>query len=138
MGARPHLDGISGVHTHMTNSLNTPVEAFEHSYPARIVRYSLRPNSGGAGENRGGDGVIREIRFLSRTQVTVLSDRRNFSPYGQSGGHDGMAGSNSIRYADGRVQRMPGKFTAWLDPGDVLSIETPGGGGWGVPRGSPQ
>ena len=118
----------------MTNSLNTPVEAFEHSYPARIVRYSLRRNSGGSGESRGGDGVIREIRFLSRTQVTVLSDRRNFSPYGQSGGGDGMPGSNSIRYADGRVQRMPGKFTAWLDPGDVLSIETPGGGGWGQGR----
>jgi len=134
MGARPHLAGISGVHTHMTNSLNTPVEAFEHSYPARIVRYSLRRNSGGAGESRGGDGVIREIRFLSRVQVTVLSDRRNFPPYGQSGGGDGMSGSNSIRYADGRVQRMPGKFTLWLDPGDVLSIETPGGGGWGAPR----
>jgi N-methylhydantoinase B len=133
MGARPHLDGISGVHTHMTNSLNTPVEAFEHTYPARIVRYSLRRNSGGAGESRGGDGVIREIRFLARTQVTVLSDRRKFSPYGQNGGSEGKAGSNSIRYADGRVQRMPGKFTAWLGPGDVLSIETPGGGGWGVP-----
>jgi len=134
MGARPHLDGISGVHTHMTNSLNTPVEAFEHSYPARIVRYSLRRNSGGAGESRGGDGVIREIRFLSRTQVTVLSDRRNFSPYGQNGGGEGKAGSNSIRYADGRVQQMPGKFTVWLGPGDVLSIETPGGGGWGQGR----
>ena len=80
MGARPHLDGLSGVHTHMTNSLNTPVEAFEHSYPARVVRYGLRRDSGGAGLNRGGDGVVREIRFLSRTQVTVLSDRRRFRP----------------------------------------------------------
>jgi N-methylhydantoinase B len=131
MGARPHLDGISGVHTHMTNSLNTPVEAFEHSYPARIVRYSLRRDSGGTGSSRGGDGVIREIRFLSRTQVTVLSDRRRLPPHGQNGGGDGLAGRNSVRHADGGIQEMPGKFTAWLEAGDVLSIETPGGGGWG-------
>jgi N-methylhydantoinase B len=131
MGARPHLDGISAVHTHMTNSLNTPVEAFEYSYPARIVRYSLRRNSGGAGSNRGGDGVVREIRFLSRTQVTVLSDRRKFSPPGENGGSPGMPGVNAIRRADGRVESMPGKFAAWLEEGDVLLIETPGGGGWG-------
>ncbi|HET9217724.1 MAG TPA: hydantoinase B/oxoprolinase family protein [Terriglobia bacterium] len=131
MGARPHLDGISGVHTHMTNSLNTPVEAFEHSYPAEILRYGLRHDSGGHGQSRGGDGVIREIRFLSRTQVTVLSDRRRFPPYGQNGGGDARAGRNAIRRVDGRVEEMPGKFTAWLEPGDVLLIETPGGGGWG-------
>ena len=131
MGARPHLDGISGVHTHMTNSLNTPVEAFEHAYPARIVRYSLRRNSGGNGISRGGDGVVREIRFLSRTQVTVLSDRRRLCPPGQNGGGDGEAGRNVIRRADGRTEEVPGKFTAWLDAGDTLSIETPGGGGWG-------
>jgi len=134
MGARPGLDGISGVHTHMTNSLNTPVEAFEHSYPARIVRYSLRPNSGGTGSNRGGDGVVREIRFLSRTQVTVLSDRRRLPPHGENGGASGLVGRNAIRHADGRVQEMPGKFTTLLDAGDVLSIETPGGGGWGALR----
>jgi len=131
MGARPHLDGISGVHTHMTNSMNTPVEAFEHSYPARIVRYALRRNSGGEGLSRGGDGVIREIRFLSRTQVTVLSDRRVFPPFGLNGGEDGLRGYNTIRRADGLIEEMPGKFTAWLEPGDVLSIATPGGGGWG-------
>jgi len=132
MGARPHLDGISGVHTHMTNSLNTPVEAFEYSYPARVVRYALRRNSGGAGLSRGGDGVVRAIRFLSRTQVTVLSDRRRFQPPGERGGEAGKSGRNTILRADGRVQEMPGKFTAWLEPGDVLSIETPGGGGWGA------
>jgi N-methylhydantoinase B len=132
MGARPQLDGISGVHTHMTNSLNTPVEAFEHGYPARVERYSLRPNSGGAGRSRGGDGVIREIRFLARTQVTVLSDRRKHPPYGLNGGRDGKPGRNAIFHANGEVQHMPGKFTAWLEAGDMLSIETPGGGGWGV------
>ena len=89
MGARPTMDGISGVHTHMTNSMNTPVEALEHSYPVRVVRYSLRPNSGGAGKHRGGDGVIREMKFLTKAQVTVLSDRRKFSPYGLSGGQPG-------------------------------------------------
>ena len=111
MGARPHLDGISGVHTHMTNSMNTPVEAFEHSYPARIVRYSLRRNSGGAGRNRGGDGVVREIRFLSRTQVTVLSDRRRVSALrSRTVEQDGKPGRNAIRRADGR------------DPGDAGKI----------------
>jgi N-methylhydantoinase B len=131
MGARPHLEGISGVHTHMTNSLNTPVEAFEHSYPARVIRYGLRRGSGGAGKNRGGDGVVREIRFLSRTQVTVLSDRRKVAPYGLSGGRSGSPGRNSIVRAKGGRQEMPSKFTALLEAGDVLSIETPGGGGWG-------
>jgi N-methylhydantoinase B len=131
MGARPRLDGISGVHTHMTNSLNTPIEAFEHIYPARIIRYALRRNSGGDGRSRGGDGVVRAIRFLSPAQVTVLSDRRRFRPYGQSGGADGLPGRNTIVRADGQVQEMPGKFTARLEAGDVLSIETPGGGGWG-------
>ncbi len=131
MGARPHLDGLSGVHTHMTNSLNTPVEAFEHSYPARVVRYGLRPGSGGKGKNRGGDGVVREIQFLSRTQVTVLSDRRRFPPYGLSGGRPGKPGVNTVIRSDGSVQKMPAKFTAWLEAGDTLSIETPGGGGWG-------
>jgi 5-oxoprolinase (ATP-hydrolysing) len=131
MGARPHLDGISGVHTHMTNSLNTPVEAFENSYPARIVRYGLRRNSGGSGRSTGGDGVVREIRFLSRTQVTVLSDRRKIAPYGLSGGGSGKAGRNAVIRSGGRVEEMPAKFAAWLEANDTLVIETPGGGGWG-------
>lgn len=133
MGARPHLDGVSAVHTHMTNSLNTPVEAFENSYPARIVRYGLRRGSGGKGRSRGGDGVVREIRFLARTQVTVLSDRRRIPPYGLSGGEAGKPGVNAVVHADGRRQEMPAKFTTWLDSGDILAIETPGGGGWGEP-----
>src|SRR3989442_2918558 len=82
MGARPTMDGLSGVHTHMTNSMNTPIEALEHAYPVRLLRYSLRRHSGGRGKWRGGDGVIREIRFLTKAQVTLLSDRRKFGPYG--------------------------------------------------------
>src|SRR5207248_6231011 len=93
MGARPNADGISGVHTHMTNSLNTPVEALEYAYPVRVRRYSYRRNSGGQGKFRGGDGLIREIELLADAQVTLLSDRRKFQPYGLAGGEPGEPGS---------------------------------------------
>ena len=131
MGARPAMDGLSGVHTHMTNSLNTPVEALEHGYPVRVVRYSLRRGSGGGGRWRGGDGVIREIRFLTKAQVTLLSDRRRFPPYGLHGGEPGACGANALIRGANR-QPLPSKFTRWVEPGDTISIETPGGGGWGV------
>src|SRR5215813_8388432 len=132
MGARPTMDGLSGVHTHMTNSLNTPIEALEHAYPIRVARYSLRRGSGGRGKWRGGDGVIREVRFLTKAQVTLLSDRRKFGPYGLHGGEQGTRGSNVLT-RDGTRDELPSKFTRWVGPGDVLSIETPGGGGWGEP-----
>src|SRR5205809_2336296 len=131
MGARPTMDGISGVHTHMTNSMNTPVEALEHAYPIRVMRYSLRPRSGGNGKWRGGDGVIREVRFLNKTQITVLSDRRKFPPYGLNGGDSGQQGSNILIRNDGRNQQLPSKFTTWVEAGNILSIQSPGGGGWG-------
>jgi N-methylhydantoinase B/oxoprolinase/acetone carboxylase alpha subunit len=131
MGARPTMAGISGVHTHMTNSMNTPVEAFEHAYPIRVRRYSLRPGSGGEGKHKGGDGVIREIQFLTRAQLTVISDRRKFSPYGLHGGKSGQPGRNVVNRTDGSRTELPSKFTTWVDAGDILSIETPGGGGWG-------
>jgi len=131
MGARPTMDGLSGIHTHMTNSMNTPVEALEHSYPVRVARYSLRRNSGGAGKHRGGDGVIREMKFLTKAQVTVLSDRRKFPPYGLSGGQPGALGVNIVIRKDGRKENLPSKFTMWVEPGDTVSIQTPGGGGWG-------
>jgi N-methylhydantoinase B len=131
MGARPTMDGLSGVHTHMTNSLNTPVEALEHAYPIRVLRYSLRPRSGGQGKFRGGDGVIREIRFLAKAQVTLLSDRRKFAPYGLNGGKCGAVGSNTLTRFGGRPEELPSKFTTWVKAGDTLSIKTPGGGGWG-------
>ena len=131
MGARPTLDGLSGVHTHMTNSLNTPIEALEHAYPIRVVRYSLRSGSGGRGKFRGGDGVIRQLRFLTKAQVTLLSDRRRFSPYGLHGGEGGVAGRNILIRNSGVAEDLPSKFTTSVQPGDVLSIETPGGGGWG-------
>ncbi len=133
MGARPTMDGISGVHTHMTNSMNTPVEVLEYAYPIRVQRYALRPRSGGAGRWRGGDGVVREVRFLTRAEVTVLSERRRFRPYGLSGGSPGSAGRNRITREDGSVDRLPSKFTTSVSAGDVLTLETPGGGGWGAP-----
>ena len=131
MGARPNLDGLSGVHTHMTNSLNTPIEALEHAYPIQMMRYSLRPDSGGRGHSRGGRGIIRELRFLTKAQVTVLSDRRKFAPYGLNGGGPGALGSNELIRDGGLREELPSKFTTWVQRGDILSIQTPGGGGWG-------
>jgi len=131
MGARPTMDGLSGVHTHMTNSLNTPVEALEHAYPIRIQRYSLRPDSGGRGKWRGGDGIVRRVQFLTKAQITVLSDRRRFSPYGLQGGEPAAPGCNTLIRVNGNQEQLPSKFTRWVEPGDILLIETPGGGGWG-------
>ncbi|PYS31408.1 MAG: 5-oxoprolinase [Acidobacteria bacterium] len=131
MGARPTMDGLSGVHTHMTNSMNTPVEALEHAYPVRMLRYSLRPESGGQGKCRGGDGVIRELRFLTKAQITVLSDRRKFPPYGLNGGEPGQRGMNVLIRKDGRREELPSKFSTAVEAGDILSIQSPGGGGWG-------
>ena len=131
MGARPTADGLSGVHTHMTNSLNTPVEALEHVCPVRVMRYSLRRGSGGRGQWRGGDGVIREVQFLTKGQITLLSDRRKFAPYGLNGGEPGAAGSNILVRSNGYEEQLPSKFMAWVQPGDILTIHTPGGGGWG-------
>jgi N-methylhydantoinase B len=96
MGARPTADGLSGVHTHMTNSLNTPIEALEAAYPVRVRRYSLRRDSGGKGQFRGGDGIIREIEFLTDVRASILSDRRRLQPYGLAGGRPGEAGRNEL------------------------------------------
>jgi N-methylhydantoinase B len=132
MGARPNADGISGVHTHMTNSLNTPVEALEYAYPFRVRRYSYRPNSGGKGKFHGGDGLIREIELLADAQVTLLSDRRKFQPYGLAGGKPGAPGS-AIHISGQTSQPIAAKSSVLAKKGDVISIETPGGGGWGNP-----
>jgi len=129
-GARPNSDGVSGVHTHMTNSLNTPVEALEYAYPFRVLRYSYRRNSGGAGRFRGGDGLIREIEFLEPAQVTLLTERRGFAPYGLHGGGDGAKGRN-ILIEHGIEKELPGKCNMQVNAGAILRIETPGGGGWG-------
>ena len=131
MGARPGMDGISGVHTHMTNSLNTPAEALEYSYPLRVMKYALRAGSGGNGKHRGGDGIIREMEVLTDTTVTLLADRRKSRPYGLAGGDDGAPGRTEILRADGSTELMPSKGSTRLRRGERVRIETPGGGGWG-------
>jgi N-methylhydantoinase B len=130
MGARPNLDGISAIHTHMTNSWNTPVEVFEQTYPVRVRSYSIRKNSGGAGKFLGGDGIIREMELLTATQVAVLSDRRERGPYGLNGGLAGKRGKNEL-LRKGKTMTLPGKCAFNADAGNILRIETPGGGGWG-------
>jgi N-methylhydantoinase B len=131
MGARPGKAGVSGVHTHMTNSLNTPAEALEYAYPLRVRRYSLRTGSGGNGKHRGGDGIVREIEVLTDCSVTLLADRRTRGPWGLAGGGDGAPGTASVIRHDGSVETMPGKFSTRLRAGERIRIESPGGGGWG-------
>jgi N-methylhydantoinase B len=133
MGARPNKPGVSGVHTHMTNSLNTPAEALEYAYPLRVRKYSLRPSSGGRGKHRGGDGIVREIEVLTDAEVTLLSDRRLRAPYGLSGGRSGSLGRTTIIRNDGSTETLPGKFSSRLRKGERIRVETPGGGGWGKP-----
>jgi N-methylhydantoinase B len=132
MGARPGKPGVSGVHTHMTNSLNTPAEALEYAYPLRVRRYSLRTGSGGSGKHRGGDGIVREIEVLTDCSVTLLADRRTRGPWGLAGGGDGAPGTASVIHHDGSVEEMPGKFSTRLRAGERIRIESPGGGGWGT------
>jgi N-methylhydantoinase B len=131
MGARPDRDGVSGVHTHMTNSLNTPAEALEYAYPLRVTRYSLRQGSGGQGKFRGGDGIVREIELLADAEVTLLADRRSRGPYGLQGAADGAAGKTEIIRHDGSRETLPGKTSVRLKKGERIRIESPGGGGWG-------
>ncbi len=136
MGARPTADGISAVHTHMTNSLNTPIEALEYAYPLRIRRYAIRRNSGGRGHARGGDGTIREIELLTDAKVSLLADRRKTAPYGLHGGEDGKRGLAQLitPVAKGKTKKkkLPGKFSLSVNKGDRIVIETPGGGGCGT------
>jgi len=130
MGARPAADGMSGVHTHMTNSLNTPAEALEYAYPLRVREYRLRKGSGGGGKQRGGDGVVREIETLVPARMSLLCDRRKRGPYGLFGGKDGAVGINAI-IREGRARSVTSKGSHELKPGDRIRIETPGGGGHG-------
>jgi N-methylhydantoinase B len=131
MGARPDRDGVSGVHTHMTNSLNTPAEALEYAYPLRVTRYSLRQSSGGDGKFRGGNGIVREIELLSDAEVTLLADRRSRGPYGLNGASDGAPGKTEAIHLDGSRATLPGKTSLRLKKGERIRIESPGGGGWG-------
>jgi N-methylhydantoinase B len=133
-GASAAHDGVSGIHTHMTNSLNTPAEALEYSYPFRVTMYALRTGSGGEGDHRGGDGIVREVELLTDATVTMLADRRRTRPYGLAGGGDAAAGRTEIVRRDGSVESMPGKASRQVRRGERIRVETPGGGGWGSTR----
>ena len=130
MGASSQADGDSGIHTHMTNTLNTPIEALETYFPVRVKEYRLRRGSGGQGKFRGGDGIIRSLEMLADCQVTMLSERRRYPPCGLRGGSAGKTGNNFLVVKGGR-KKLAGKFSLSLSKGDVIRIETPGGGGWG-------
>ena len=130
LGGSPTSPGASGHHAHMTNSLNTPVEALEYAYPLRMVRYALRRGSGGDGLHRGGDGLVREIQLLADSRVTLLADRRQTRPWGLAGGEDGAPGRTTL-VRKGAEQVLPGKCSLELACGDRLIIDSPGGGGWG-------
>ncbi len=132
-GGLPFRSGMSGVHTHMTNTLNTPVEALEVAYPLRVEEYRLRPGSGGAGHHPGGDGIRRAIRFLGeKGTASLISDRRRLRPRGLAGGGDGLPGRNLLLRGAQEIS-LPSKVTLGLRRGDVIVVETPGGGGWGPP-----
>ena len=129
-GAGPGGPGASGVHVHMSNTRNTPVEVLEYAYPLRVERYALRVGSGGAGLHPGGAGLQRDLRFLAPVRVTVLSERRRLAPWGLQGGGPGTPGENVVEI-DGVATALPAKFTLDLPAGALLSVRSPGGGGWG-------
>jgi N-methylhydantoinase B len=132
MGAGPGGDGLSGVHTHMSNSLNTPVEALEHAYPFRVMRYGLRRGTGGRGLHSGGDGLRRDLMLFGPAQVALLCERRVNGPPGARGGDAGTPGAN-VLIRNGEEKSLPGKATFFAEAGDIISIRSPGGGGWGAP-----
>jgi N-methylhydantoinase B len=132
MGARPNADGPSAIHSHMTNTLNTPAEALEYAYPLRVLRYEVRRGSGGSGRFHGGDGIRRDIQVLVDSQVSLLTERRRFAPYGLVGGDSGKPGEN-VLLSKGEEIPLPSKGSLDLEAGDVLSLRTPGGGGYGAP-----
>jgi N-methylhydantoinase B len=125
-GACPNADGPSAVHVAMSNTLTTPVEALELAYPLRVERYALRRGTGGDGKRRGGDGVVRELRVLEDCRLSILSERRTRAPRGAQGGGEGAPGRNLLN-----GEELPAKVTRDLEAGDVVTIETPGGGGHG-------
>ncbi|XP_076146266.1 5-oxoprolinase [Alosa pseudoharengus] len=130
-GAGPGWNGRSGVHSHMTNTRITDPEILEKRYPVILEQFSLRPGSGGVGHYRGGDGVIRKLLFREKVVLSVLTERRSTRPYGLNGGESGEAGLNLLHRADGRVLNLGAKTTVSLEPGDMFSLYTPGGGGYG-------
>ncbi len=133
-GGRPWGPGDDGIQCNMTNTMNTPIEALEITYPLRVERYELREGSAGAGKHRGGEGLVRAIRVLGHeARVSLQSERRRFAPYGLEGGSDGRTGRNYTVKRDGTIVEQKGKASLTLGPDEIVVVETPGGGGWGRP-----
>jgi N-methylhydantoinase B len=133
MGARPGLDGIDGIHCHMTNTLNTPIEAIERAFPVLMTRYELRPDTGGAGQYRGGCGITRAWRLLAGScTLTLLTERVRLAPRGLQGGADGGRAGHAV-WRSGVREALPAKCTLTVQPGDEVEVNTPGGGGLGDP-----
>jgi N-methylhydantoinase B len=132
MGASKNSPGLSAIHSHMTNTRNTPIEAIEYNYPLRVLRYAIRRGSGGVGAMSGGNGIQRDIQLLSNAQITLLSERRRLAPYGMRGGNPGLPGENLLIRGENTIV-LPGKITIEVEKGDIISINTPGGGGYGSP-----
>jgi 5-oxoprolinase (ATP-hydrolysing) len=130
-GAGPGFSGASAVHTHMTNTRITDPEVLETRYPVRLERFVIRKGSGGGGHWRGGDGLIRQYRFLKPVDVSLLTQRRDLAPFGMEGGDPGTKGNNIRVRANGQREELPGATTYSADAGEALIIETPGAGGWG-------
>ena len=130
-GAGPDFDGADAVHTHMTNTLATDPEILEWRFPVILESFSIRHGSGGAGRHRGGDGIIRRVRFREPMTAAIVSGHRRVPPYGMAGGESGKTGHNYVERADGTVDELSGTDKADMDSGDVFVIETPGGGGYG-------
>jgi N-methylhydantoinase B len=131
MGARPNSDGIDGIHCHMTNTLNTPIEAIEREFPLRVVRYELAENTGGAGRHRGGNGLIRSLQLVEGSaRATLLADRHTLQPPGANGGAPGARGRHTLMRR-GAETPLAAKVSLELEPDDVLTVQTPGGGGYG-------
>jgi N-methylhydantoinase B len=129
------LPGQSGIHTGMTNTRNTPIEALERTFPLRVLRYRLRRGSGGAGRASGGEGIERDLQVLEDCTVSLITERRTSRPWGLWGGEPGAPGENWLlpQGDEDRAERLPDKCTIRLKSGDVLRMLTPGGGGWGPP-----
>ena len=134
-GAGPGWDGCSAVHTHMTNSRLTDPEVLEWRYPVRVEEFRVRTGSGGDGAHHGGDGAVRRLRFLEPLTAAIVSSSRRVPPYGLAGGLPGACGRNAVERDGGTVEELPGVAQTRMEPGDVLVIETPGGGGYGAPPG---
>jgi N-methylhydantoinase B len=132
-GARPYRDGQSGIQTGMTNTQNTPIESLHTHYPFRVTSYTLRRGSGGSGRFSGGDGIRREIEFETDATLSLMGERRRNAPWGLGGGEPGALGEDWLIHASGDKERLAGKTTVTVAPGDRLLVLTPGGGGWGAP-----